>query len=80
MSTSLFDLIDSITDPSRPHLSRREKLAALFGCGVCFGFMSLANLITSQPPVWLAVSGGAAIVLLALYSLLFIVPAEVNEA
>jgi membrane protein YdbS with pleckstrin-like domain len=77
--TSVFEKIDSIADPARPRLSRREKLAAAFGFAAGVGFMTLANLISSQPPVWLAVSGGAAIVLLALYSLLFIVPTEKNH-
>ena len=79
VSVSLFDKIDSIADPNRPRLSRREKQAALFGCGIGCGFMTLANLLPTQPPVWLAVCGAFAIVLLAMYSLLFIVPMEVNE-
>ena len=77
--TSIFDRIDSLTDSARPRLSRREKMSALFGCGIGCGFMTLANLLPTQPPVWLAVCGAFAIVLLAMYSLLFIVPMEVNE-
>lgn len=72
----LFDKIDSLTDPNRPRLSRREKMAALFGCGVGFGFMAFANLLPHQPPVWLVVCGASAVILLSLYSLLFIVPVE----
>lgn len=77
--TSVFEKIDSITDPDRPRLSRREKLAAAFGFAAGVGFMTLANLLPTQPPAWLAVCGAFAILLLALYSLLFIVPVEANE-
>ena len=80
MSTSLFEKIDSIIDPARPRLSRREKMAALFGCGVGCGCMVIANLTVVQPHVGVSICGGVAVILLSLYSLLFIVPAEVNEA
>lgn len=78
-SISLFDKIDSIVDPDRPHLSRREKMAALFGFAAGVGFMTLANLLPTQPPVGIAVCGAFAILLLAMYSLLFIVPVEENH-
>ena len=79
MSILLFDRIDSISDPDRPRLSRREKMAALFGCAAGCGFVTLANVLPTQPPVWLAVGGGGAVVLLAVYGLLFVVPLEAND-
>jgi len=76
---SLFDKIDSITDPARPRLSRREKMAALLGCGGGCGFTVIANLATIQPHVGVTICGGVAIILLSLYGLLFIVPIETDE-
>ena len=82
MSTSVFDRIDSIFDPARPHLSLREWMAALFGCAGSFGFMMLGIAgYTGLDAVSSIVMICAAFIvfLMAVYGLLFIVPMEVQD-
>ncbi len=79
---SVFDRIDSILDPARPRLSLREGMAAMFGCGGSLGFMMLVaagyldlNAVSS----FVMICAAFAIVLMAVYGLLFIVPKEVKD-
>ena len=79
---SLFDRIDSIADPARPRLSRREKMAALFGCGGSLGFVTLmatGRMGLDALASLVVISVAFALVLMAAYGLLFIVPTEVQD-
>lgn len=79
MCISLFNTIDSVTDPERPHLSRREKMAALFGCGGSLGFMSLmlaGHIGLDAMSAVVVCIVAFVLVMMAAYGLLFIVPIE----
>lgn len=80
--TSPFARIDSILDPARPRLSLCEGMAALFGCGGSLGFMMLVaagHLDLNSVSSLVMICASFAVVLMAVYGLLFVVPKEAKH-